>query len=248
MSLPPELTNNERKTLTQRLGDEFVTYLESINWDNVPVQYRDNGKYNAIKYTVVPAGTRFRFRSIRQLDFLLDRPIWADYSQMLGKPSFLDEDEDYSKGMQHYFGPYMNTIELLKDLTILHMPVNYGRITAPNITRNTTRRLKYKNRITRNMNITADIESFVRVLCVPGHRKRFETFGKRFKNFPTAICRDGYTMDFFYRLSGPAAEQFRKIREKLLPKMAGWREICITNVSPKTVRLVESVYAPVTAN
>jgi hypothetical protein len=244
MSLLPEMTNNERKTLKQRLGDEFVTYMESINWHNIPVQDRDNGKYNAIKYTVLPAGTRLRFRSNRYLDFLQNRPIWADYSQTLGKPSFLDEDEDYSKGMEYYFGPYMNTIELLQDLTILHMPVNYGHVTTPNITRNTTRRLRPKNRITRNMNVTADMESFVRILCVPGHRKRFETVAKRFKNVPTTVCRDGYTMDFFYRLGGPAAEKFREIREKLFPKMAGWREICITNVSPKTVRLVESVYMP----
>lgn len=228
--------------------EDFLAYMNSVDPAEIPIKDRDDGNYDRIKYTVIPAGTQFRFRSKDKVRRLQSRPIWADYSHTLGKESFLDEDEDYSKGMEYYFGEWMNTIELLQDMTIIHMPVNYDRITAPRLNRRNTRKNPNNStkRIRRNLNVTAEMEAFVRLLCIHTKRERAPPeIGARFRNYSETFCRDGYTMDFFYRIAGPAAKKFKEIREKLFHKMAGFREICLTNVTPETVKLVKSEFKPV---
>jgi hypothetical protein len=157
--------------------------------------------------------------------------------------------------MEHYFGRYMNTIELLHDMTIIHFPVNYNLVTAPNVSRyvnknnNRTRRLINRNkrtlRIERPLDFTAEMEGIVRALCVKKTREKYKKTAELLKNHNVSLCRDGYTLDFFYRFAGADAKKFKEIQNRLWSKMAGWREICLTNVTPRTVRLVESVYKPV---
>jgi hypothetical protein len=245
-NLPPE----NIKRLYKRLKERFIEYLDFLDIENIPTYEKDDGDYRRIKYTILPKGTFLRFRSREKIFKLENRPIWADYSYTTGKLSFLDEDEDYSKGMEYYFGKYMNIIQLQKDLVILHWPVNYERLTAPNIKNknnsfNTTRRAKAKTmRIRRNASVTSEIENLARLLCVPIYRERYPEAFESFQKY-AGICREGYTMDFFYKFAGPTAKKFKEIKNKLMPKMGGFREICITNVSPATVRLISSTYEPV---
>jgi hypothetical protein len=248
-NLPPE----NIKKLYKNLKEQFIEYLNFLDIDKIPTHEKDDGDYRKIKYTILPKGTFLRFRSHKRIKHLEDRPIWADYSYTTGKLSFLDEDKDYSKGMEYYFGEYMNLIQLQKDLVILHWPVNYDRLAAPNIKNknnsfNTTRRAKSSavraTTIRRSRSVTSDIENWARLLCVPIYREAFPEKLEPFKNY-VGICRDGYTMDFFYKFTGPIAKKFKEIKDKLMPKMVGFREICITNVSPATVRLISSTYEPV---
>lgn len=247
-----ESSEKRHEKLKKVLEDRFLEYLDSLGPDDIPTLERDDGTYNRIKYTILPKGTMLRFRSRQPVRALENRPIWADYSHLLGKKSFLDQDEDYSKGMEYYFGKYMNIIELKRDLTILHMPVNYNKVQAPILHSNSlnrTRRFRSSSARTmrirpRNMNVTSEMEGMVRTLCVPFIRERHPKIFAKYAPY-AGICRDGYTLDFFYRFMAPGSKFFKRIKERLFPKMEGWREICITNVTPATVRLVTSIYQPV---
>lgn len=247
MSAPPELSETNRKRLQDLLFTEFTDYLNTVDAEHIPVYERDDGNYDTLKYTVLPQGTRLRFRSRQQLHWLDPKPIWADYSQLLGKPSFLNEEKDYAMGMQYYFGSWVNTIELRKDMTILHMPINYERIIAPRLNRTNKRRNNATRRIRRNINITSDFEAMVRMLCVPSWRARTSPYKEKLNKYNIGLCRDGYTMDFFYKLAGTRGKGFEGMKNRLLTKMEGFREICLTNVTRKTVKLIDSVYAPVEA-
>lgn len=248
MSEPPEESKNNRKKITNTLFTNFTDYLNTINIETIPVYDRDDGNYDSIKYTILPKGTRLRFRSRQQLHWLDNRPIWADYSETTGSPSFLNQEKNAALGMQFYFGAWINTIELRKDLTILHMPINYSRITAPLLNRNnTTKRIRRNNttkRVRRNLNVSADMELMVRSLCVPSWRKR-SVYKEQLNKYNSTMCRDGYTMDFFYHLLDKPNSKFHGLRERLLASMEGRREICLINVTPKTVKLIESTYAPI---
>jgi len=250
MSAPPERSDNNTKKLKNTLFTTFTEYLNTIGTESIPVYEHDDGNYDTIKYTIIPKGTQFRFRSRQQLHWLDNRPIWADYSETTGSPSFLNQEKNASLGMQYYFGYWVNTVELRKDMTILHMPINYSRITVPLLNRNNnTKRIRRNNttkRIRRNINVTADMELMVRSLCIPNWRKR-SIYKNALNKYNSTICRDGYTMDFLYHLTDKPNSKFHGVRERLLSSMEGRREICLVNVTPKTVKLVDSVYSPVEA-
>ncbi len=248
MSAPPEGSETNRKQLKNILYNNFTEYLNALDVEHIPVYEEDDGNYDIIKYTIIPKGTRFRFRSRKELHWLDNRPIWADYSESTGSLSFLNQERNAAIGMQHYFGAWVNTIELRKDMTILHMPINYSRVTAPLLNRNnTTKRIRRNTSTKRNrrsLNVTADMEMMVRSLCIPSWRKR-SIYKDSLNKYNATICRDGYTMDFLYHLTDRPNSKFHGLRERLLSTMEGRREICLINVTPKTVKLIGSVYAPI---
>lgn len=104
--------------------------LEEIQ--DIAVEGSNNGLYSRIKKTFIPVGTIFYFRSQTQLQGLENRMLWVDYTASLGMPSFLllpKQDNflsiEASNKIIGTFGSYLNEVEVIKPLEVVHFPVDY---------------------------------------------------------------------------------------------------------------------------
>lgn len=75
----PEQRDKEKETI--------IKILENLA--SIPTYVFDNQDYSTFKLTVIPKGTVFYFRSQKQLDKISNHPLWLDYTQSIGKESYL---------------------------------------------------------------------------------------------------------------------------------------------------------------
>jgi hypothetical protein len=211
-----ELFNPEEKPLTLK---DFI-----LNRRNKP----NNGNYTWYKYTIIPAGTIFHFRSKQKLTALEERTkeskkgrgaMWVDYTETLGKPSFQVENPGTNakipRAMAKHFGPWLNTIRTLKPLTILHFPVDYTHIRPENI-----------------HSYTSEFERVISRICAD--------LSEEFD--PNAICADGYTLDFLHRTVEFEKPPFNNVDYLI----ENFRELAILNPKPgETVEFISSEHVPI---
>lgn len=208
-----------RKQITVGKSDAVPQiYKNKYLPDTIPVKPYDNKDYSWYKYTIVPAGSTFLFRSMNRIDRIDNtrKAIWLDYSESLGSPSFERNDVNLSRGVYNgivnRFGEWLNTIVILKDMKILHFPVDYENTGKNDI-----------------HSYTSELESIVRSTCV-NDPDIYDPYG---------ICIDGYTLDFLWRSPGneeslplPGIEYYLK----------GYRELCILlSKNKKNIRLISSI-------
>lgn len=192
---------------------------------------RDNDEnYTWFKYTTIPAGTFFRFRSHEKIKALKRKSekeaelgrgaLWVDYTESLGKPSFeapnARVDPTVAKGMSNRFGEWLNIIRTLKPLKILHFPVDY----------------RYTNKGNK-FSFTSEFEKLISILCASDDSNVYD---------PENICVDGYTLDFLYR----SMESQKPPFDNAPFLLEGFRELAILNPQPGVnIELVSSEYKPV---
>lgn len=99
---------------------------------NRPAEVSNNAIYTTLKKTTIPVGTRFFFRSHKNLTEVEDRPLWVDYTASLGMPSFLLLPKQESlltplaaNKIIGTFGSYLNEVEVIRPLEVVHLPVDY---------------------------------------------------------------------------------------------------------------------------
>lgn len=169
---------NRLKDNLRRIQEDPDFHLEDFN----------NGNYDHLKKTMIPEGTVFQFRSKWPINEIQPKAMWLDYSASLGKPSFLLKSENASKldpsipkSMEKDFGPYVNTVVVIKPLEIVHFPVRYD-------SQNESQEV--------NTNIySAYYETIIKQMCVEKQKWRDYNYSK--------ACGDGYTLDFLFRKMRP---------------------------------------------
>jgi hypothetical protein len=138
----------------------------------IPFEMLNNGDYTHIKYTFIEPGTRFLFRSKKELkaEDIQRKPMWLNYSASKGKSSFLLTNETgelnnrIPRGMALYFGDWINTIEIKDYIIIVHFPVLYDAPNDPD-------------------SFPSYYEGVVKQLCV---------------HWKMPFCAAGYTLDFLF--------------------------------------------------
>jgi hypothetical protein len=144
---PPENRNTKGRRLQAKLKEDIF----------IPQYNSNNGTYSSYKYTILQPGTllQFRSREAYSKSMIQRRPMWLEYRRNKEEPSFL-MGENIPYGMWGrllvIFGPYINTIRIVKPLRILHFPVLYNEATDLN-------------------SIESIYEGYVRELCVTEKNK-----------------------------------------------------------------------------
>lgn len=98
--------------------------------DNIIISDNDDGNYNELKYTKIPAGTYF-YRRQNGSEWRTNREIWFDYFSKHAKVT--DTSNTFLTGrlwntfLKGKFGPDLTLYRLKQDVIVLHFPFNVHR-------------------------------------------------------------------------------------------------------------------------